>query len=308
LDNLDFQDSAQLYFNVANSSKTYTVEQELSQRVPSVSEPKIYVSDAPSVNLNTYLDATQAVLLGQKLRAEKEIMLQEFEVKARKKDEFENDPRINSTFTDRSYVIDENEQGSVITYLQSKFIKAERTSNGDVELRHSRGSNGGIYGLVIDGFGQSDGYILNSLFMNDIQRIDIFNMGDGGYMVPQPVSDDGTPMRTDGVVHILTKSGDPNYRKKYGRRLDSDIPMLNLAGYNTQKQFYTPDYAVDKPEYVEADRRTTLYWSPIIHTDATGKTSVSFYTSDDAQTARILVEGIDKTGKIGVTKGIFKVQ
>jgi hypothetical protein len=308
LENLDFQDSAQLYFNVANSSKTYTVEQELSKGVPSVSAPKIYVSDQPSVNLNTYLDATQAVLLGQKLRTEKEIMLQEFEVKARKKDEFENDSRLNSTFTDRSYVIDDNEQGSVITYLQSKFIKAERTQNGDVELRHSRGINGGNYGLVIDGFGQGDGYILNSLFMNDIQRIDIFNTGDGGYVVTQPVSADGTPMRTDGVVHILTKSGDPNYRKKYGRNLNSDIPMLNLAGYNTQKQFYTPDYAVKKPEYAEADRRTTLYWSPIIRTAATGKAIVSFYTSDDAQIAKILVEGIDGTGKIGVAKSVFKVQ
>jgi hypothetical protein len=308
LDNLDFTDSAQLYVSIANSSKTHTLEQQLPLRVPSLSEPKIYMPEQPSGNLDTYLDGSQAVLLSQKLRTEREIMLQEFEVKARKKDEFEGDPRINSGMVSRSYVIDENEQGSVISYLQSKFIKAERTNTGDVVLMHGRGAiSGGNYGLVIDGFGQNDGYILNNLFMNDIQRIDITNTGDGGYMVGSTIGADGSSQRTDGVVHILTKSGDPNYYKKYGRRLDSDIPVLLLAGYTTQKQFYTPDYSINKAEYAQPDRRTTLFWSPNVHTDATGKAQISFYTTDDAQSARILVEGIDGTGKIGVAKGTFKV-
>jgi hypothetical protein len=259
--------------------------------------------------LNTYLDASQAVLLTQKLRTEREIMLQEFEVKARKKNEFEGDSRINSQMVDRSYMIDENENGSVITYLQSKFIKAERTNTGDVVLRRGRGDiSNSNYGLIIDGFGQNDGYILNSLFMSDIQRIDIVNNGDGGYMVGSTIGNDGSSQRTNGVVHILTKSGDPNYYKKYGRHLDSDVPVLNLAGYTSQKQFYTPDYSINKPEYAEPDRRTTLFWSPTVRTDATGKTSVSFYTSDDAQSAKIVVEGIDSMGKVGVAKGIFKVQ
>jgi hypothetical protein len=308
LENLDFTDSAQVYINIANSSKTHTVEQQLPLRIPSVSEPKIYLPEQPLGNLNTYLDASQAVLFTQKLRAEREIMLQEFEVKAKKKDEFADDPRINSQLVDRSYVIDENEQGSVISYLQSKFIKAERTNTGDVVLMHARGAiSGSNYGLVIDGFGQNDGYILNSLFMNDIQRIDIIQNGDGGYMVGSTIGSDGSSQRPNGVVHILTKSGDPNYSKKYGRRLDSDIPVLYLAGYTSQKQFYTPDYSIKKPEYAEPDRRTTLFWSPNVHTDATGKTQITFYSTDDAQTAKILVEGIDGTGKIGVAKGVFKV-
>jgi hypothetical protein len=308
IENLDFTDSAQLYVNIANSSKTHTVEQQLPLRVPSVFEPKIYLPEQPSGNLDTYLDASQAVLLNQKLRTEREIMLQEFEVTAKKKDPFEGDSRINSNFVDRSYVIDENENGSVISYLQSKFIRVDRTNTGDVTLSQGRGSlSGGNYGLVVDGFGQNDGYILNSLFMSDIQRIDIIQNGDGGYMIGSTIDENGNSQRTNGIVHILTKSGDPNYYKKYGRRLDSDIPVLLLAGYTTQKQFYTPDYSINKPEYAERDHRTTLFWSPIVRTDAKGKTSVSFYTTDDAQSAKIVVEGIDNTGKIGVAKGTFKV-
>ncbi len=313
LENLDFSDSAQLYFNIANSSKIYTVEQELPLRVPSVSDPKIFVSDVPSGNVDAYLDASQAVLLGQKLRTEREIMLKEIVVKARKKDEFENDPRLNRGFVDRSFVIDENEQGSLLSYLESKFIRVVRTPEGDIVLQQTRGVSGTAFGLVVDGFGQPDGFILNNFQMSDIERIDIMNTGNGGYMVSSisasPSSGAGGMgnERTDGVVHILTKSGDPNYRKKYNKNLDSDIPMLNLTGYTVQKQFYTPDYAQTKPEYLEADRRTTLFWSPTIQTDAQGKASVSFYTTDDAQVAKILVEGLDGAGKIGVGKGRFKV-
>ncbi len=317
LENLSFMDTAKLFVKVPNSLKTYTIEQEPSQPIPSVSDPKTHLPDAPAGNLNGYLDAAQAVLLSEKMRVEKEILLQEFEVKARKKDEFANDPRINAAFVDRSYVVDENQRGSIINFLESKFIKVNRTQQGDIELQHSRGGSligGGNYGLVIDGFGQFDGTILNTLYMDDIQRVDIINSGDGGYMVSSTGSlstgngaSNLSTGRPNGVVHILTKTGDPNYRKKYGRTYNSDVPSLLLTGYTRQKQFYTPDYAVPKPEYAEPDHRTTLFWSPSIHTDKNGKASVSFYTTDDAQNAKILVEAIDETGKIGVGKAVFKV-
>ncbi len=297
--NLDFLDSTLLYVNIANSSKTYTVEPDLTRPTPSVSEPKIFIPDAPKGNLTTYLEASQAVLLGEKLRVEKEITLQEFVVKEKKIDPFEGDSRLSYSMTDRTYTIDENEHGTVLTYLEFKFIKHETNEDGEIQLMHGRGDiSGGHYAIIVDGFLQSDGRILSSMQMDDVQRIDIISMGNGGYM---------TGFGTEGVVHILTKSGDPNYWKKYGKNLKSDIPTLVLQGYTTPKQFYVPDYAQKKPEYLTPDHRTTIYWSPIVHTDASGKTSVSFYTTDDTQTAKIIVEGIDKTGKIGIGNSGFKV-
>jgi hypothetical protein len=321
LDNLSFMDTARLYAKVPNTSKTYTIEEETPLRIPLVAEPKAFLPDQPSADVNTYLDAAQAVLLSEKLRVEKEIMLQEFEVKARKKDAFENDPRINSNIFSKSYVVDENDRGSIISFLESKFVRVER-NNGDILLVNGRGGAGSksYYGLVVDGNGQMDGSILNTLFMDDIERVDIIASGDGGYMVnsmntlTSGGADDLTggasnmsSGRPDGVVHILTKAGDPNYRKKYGNNYNSDVPSLILTGFTSQKQFYTPDYAVQKSEYAEPDHRTTLYWSPTIKTDENGKASVSFYTTDDAQNAKILVEAIDGTGKIGVAKRVFKV-
>jgi hypothetical protein len=298
--NLDFADSAQLYVNITNSTKTYNVEQEQPRTPPSVSEPKIYLPEQPAGNLNTYLEGSQAVLLSEKLRVEKEITLQEFVVKDKKKDPFEGDPRLsNNGFNDHSYIIDDKEQGTVTSFLESRFIKIITTDDGDVVLGHGRGDiSGSNYALVIDGYVQFDGRVLMNMFMNDIQRIDINTTGNGGYM---------TSGNSEGVVHILTKSGDPNYWKKYGNTIKSDVPTLLLKGYTTQKQFYTPDYAVEKPEYAQPDHRTTLYWSPTIKTDATGKATVSFYTTDDKQTARIIVEGIDGTGKVGIAKKTLSV-
>lgn len=317
---LDFKDSAALYVNIANSNRTYTVEEEPAKPTPSVSDPKIYLADQPSGNLEAYLEGSQAVLLSQKLRAEREIMLQEIEVKARKVDPFEKDSRISYNMTDRSYKIDDNESGSLLSYLQGRGIRTRTSSDGDVQLLQGRGSNS-VYGIVVDGVGQFDGRMLNNMFMNDIQRIDIVNFGNGGYMTgnANSFSDDAGDLssggggmvsssQTEGFVHILTKSGDPEYWKKYGSTIKSDVPMLVLKGYTSPRRFYIPDYDDNKAENSLPDHRTTIYWTPHVQTDKNGKATVSFYTSDDTQIGKILVEGVDGTGKIGVVKGTFRVE
>ena len=230
--------------------------------------------------------------------------------------------RIGYAFADRSYTIDENEQGSLLSYLQAKGIRSQITSDGDVELLQGRGSSS-VFGIVVDGVGQFDGRMLNNMFMNDIQRVDVINFGNGGYMTGNAgmasggggdasgISGGGGTMtggRTEGIVHILTKSGDPEYWKKYGSTIKSDVPTLILQGYTSPRRFYTPDYADAKAENSLPDHRTTIYWTPIVKTDDKGKATVSFYTSDDAEMGRIFVEGLDATGKIGVAKGVFKVE
>ena len=310
--NLDFIDSALLFVNVANSTKTYTVEQVTPKSTPSVSDPKTYFADQPAVNLNAYLEASQAVLLDKKLRTEREIMLQEVEIKARKIDPLIKDPRSSFMTADRSFVIDSNETGMLLSFLESRGIRSRTTEDGDILLLKGRGDLGGTsFGVVIDGLGQFDGRMLPNMFMQDIQRIEIIYNGNGGFMGVNTVmntSTDGvTNSSTDGVVNIMTKASDPNYWKTHQNNYNNDIPTLLLKGYAKQRQFYTPDYAEKKDEHALADHRTTLYWSPAVQTDKNGKATVSFFTSDDTQNAKILVEGIDGTGKIGVGKGSFKV-
>ncbi len=296
-ENLDFIDTARLSVKPANSSKTYKIEEAVEKIPPSVSDPKIFFSEQPSSNFEDYLAGSQAVLLGQKMRLEREIALQELVVKAKKKDPLDKDPRLSVVKADLTFTITENNIGPISSYLQTHFIKVVNQNDGSITLFHGRKgdiSENKVYAVVVDGVPDYEGRILIFLNTDEVERIDIINIGNGGF---------STPLGTEGVVHILTKRGDRNYWKTH----KGDVPTLFLKGYTQQRQFYTPDYDVKKPEYALPDHRTTLYWSPIIHTDATGKATVTFFTTDDAQTARILVEGVDGMGKIGIGRANFKV-
>jgi hypothetical protein len=297
VEGLDFTDSARLAVKVANSARNYNLELNVENAPPSVSEPKIFLAEQPTGNLDMYLESSQAVILGEKLRFEKEIALQEFEVKAKKKDPLAKDNRLTKVPPDRSLVITESNGGMVATYLQVRGIRVWSVGASQAILSRMRQSDPSFnfpYAFVLDGVSEQNADMLNQMNIDEVERIDIVDFGNGGF---------ATQPGTQGTVHVLTKRRNINYWKTH----KGDVPMLPVVGYTLQKQFYTPDYSISKPEYAEPDQRTTLFWSPIIRTDATGKASVSFYTTDDAQNARILVEGIDGTGKVGVMKSGFKV-
>ncbi|MGY4386296.1 hypothetical protein ACVWYN_003347 [Pedobacter sp. UYP24] len=72
----------------------------------------------------------------------------------------------------------------------------------------------------------------------------------------------------------------------------------------TQKQFYSPKYTVNSPKGQD-DYRSTIFWEPNIITDANGKATVSFYTSDSTGAYTISFEGTDMKGGLGsARKGI----
>jgi hypothetical protein len=74
----------------------------------------------------------------------------------------------------------------------------------------------------------------------------------------------------------------------------------SFAGYNRQKEFYAPNYAVGS-DYFIPDHRNTLHWQPDIRTDGDGEAEISFYTSDDKGEYVIHCEGRSCDGVIGVS-------
>lgn len=69
-------------------------------------------------------------------------------------------------------------------------------------------------------------------------------------------------------------------------------------GYSTTRSFYNMDYALLDAETPFTDIRPTLYWSPRLQADKSGKLTVRFYNDDAARSFRIVVNGIDENGKI----------
>lgn len=69
--------------------------------------------------------------------------------------------------------------------------------------------------------------------------------------------------------------------------------------YVRVKEFAAPNYEIPKFSPKKDDFRSTLYWNGNIETDAQGKASVSFYTSDEITSFRITTEGIGENGQLG---------
>lgn len=89
---------------------------------------------------------------------------------------------------------------------------------------------------------------------------------------------------------------------------ENGIEIANADGqtafkhYYLAKQFASPDYgtiAAPEPTMVRNDFRSTLYWNGNVVTDRTGKTTLSFFTSDEITSFRITAEGIATDGMIG---------
>lgn len=97
-----------------------------------------------------------------------------------------------------------------------------------------------------------------------------------------------------GVLAIYTKKGaDMNDVMRYGSS------MVKYNGYSVIKEFYAPDYTVDKSAKAQVDNRITLDWRPdILVNNVNPKIPVTFYNNDRAKSFKVVVEGMTLDGKM----------
>ena len=97
-----------------------------------------------------------------------------------------------------------------------------------------------------------------------------------------------------GVMAIYTKKGaDMNDVMRYGSS------MVKYNGYSITKEFYAPDYIVEKLEKGQTDNRITLDWRPnIFLNNINPKIPVTFYNNDRTKGFKIVVEGMTADGKM----------
>lgn len=148
----------------------------------------------------------------------------------------------------------------------------------------------------------------------------IFN----GVFVPQPDVQaflQALPMNSVSTIEVLRSA---QYTAIYGSRggngviiitpklgmdinLDMDSPK-NIAkapgfisftptGYYKARQFYSPKYNADVSS--TSDLRSTIYWAPLLQTDNNGHVAFEYFNADTKGSYRVVIEGIDKTGRIG---------
>ncbi len=116
----------------------------------------------------------------------------------------------------------------------------------------------------------------------------------------------------NGVIVIHTASNYfSNYRKKVlNHKAYKNYSMTTfysrdyLKRYQSQL-FYAPIYDSNAIVDERTDFRQTIYWNPVIETDANGVAEVEFYNSDAITSFKITAEGIGYNGLLGRTEKLY---
>ena len=106
---------------------------------------------------------------------------------------------------------------------------------------------------------------------------------------------------SEGAIAIYTKQGasigNSIYDKAYAKE--------KLAGYAISKEFYQPEYAYD-PTNKTNDNRYTLYWNSKLLSAKDGKYRFQFFNNSIGSHLKIVIQGIDKSGRIIYSEKIIQ--
>ena len=173
-------------------------------------------------------------------------------------------------------------------YGQTAFDAASRlpsvtiTNGSEIHIRNN--SEPAI--IVIDDIVYEDASdILKDIQVSDMSNISLLRGADAVILGP----------RASGGAVVITLKDPRNLPARPAQGIITYTPL----GYSESVEFYHPTY--DTPEKKNAQRsdfRSTVYWNPELRLDAEGKATIEYYTPDSTAPEDIIIEGVDKNGKV----------
>ena len=173
-------------------------------------------------------------------------------------------------------------------YGQTAFDAASRlpsvtiTNGSEIHIRNN--SEPAI--IVIDDIVYEDASdILKDIQVSDMSSISLLRGADAVILGP----------RASGGAVVITLKDPRNLPARPAQGIITYTPL----GYSESVEFYHPTY--DTPEKKNAQRsdfRSTVYWNPELQLDAEGKATIEYYTPDSTAPEDIIIEGVDKNGKV----------
>lgn len=299
--NSSFVDSTKLYVSLAGNTEYFDVKM-LPNDWKSVDFVKQTLNENPLENIDSYLTFMTKELETTSMRKEKVTELPEVEVKAKKKEKIDS----RSIFTSGAEKI-KVDQGvaavysNVVEFICGRMgVRCKSDVDGNMQFLPLRGfssltkENNSVF-LLMDGV-PCDIISYYGISVRDVERVDLQRSA--------------SPMfgarGANGVINVLTRATNPN-KDEEPTQTFNNAPNAKIKGFEQVKQFYSPDYSYQRPENDLPDVRTTIYWSPFVKTSGRGLTQVVFYNADDVANIKIVAEGCDAKGKIGVTNAEYKV-
>ncbi|MCH7413433.1 TonB-dependent receptor plug domain-containing protein [Belliella sp. R4-6] len=129
-----------------------------------------------------------------------------------------------------------------------------------------------------------DASILMQVNPRDVAAIDVFKD-------PASTSIFGS-QGSNGAIAVYTKTGDGILGVSVGNLVSK------VSGYSVAKEFYHPNYETKTVENSISDKRSTIYWNPRFSIGESGKAEIKYYNSDVATKHLVVIEGMDKQGRL----------
>jgi hypothetical protein len=178
------------------------------------------------------------------------------------------------------------------TRFQGLNAMSDNTSSS-VSLGES--SSGETFGLLLEENGIAyflneinvSKDVINSLSVDDIALIKVLK-AEGAAL--------GASM---GAIAFYTKKGVPVRSNVY----EKSFAKIDKEGYAVVRQFYVPDVSSKREG---TDSRPTLYWNGNIKPGKDGKYRLQFLNDDISKEFRIVVQGLDKNGKLIYTEQLIR--
>ncbi len=110
-------------------------------------------------------------------------------------------------------------------------------------------------------------------------------------------------MAFNGLAYFKTYKGNiPQFV------FDQGVSILEYEGLQLEREFFSPLYESRAEELKRIpDFRSLLFWEPGLKSDSSGKSSLSFYTSDIEGKYKVVLQGAGKDGRFGSSSYIFNV-
>lgn len=145
--------------------------------------------------------------------------------------------------------------------------------------------------LLIDGIPLADGGFiadqLAALNPSAIERIEVITKANPMFGV----------RGTNGVIAVYTTNSGTSATQQQAA-VSKKVQSILVPGYSVPLKFVTPAYATSSDQS-QPDYRSTIYWNPWVNTSQNKPTaSCEFFTADLPTTYRIVIEGVDSSGRV----------
>jgi hypothetical protein len=229
----------------------------------------------------------------------KTITLEEVEVRAKKED---TQNRISKTFGRGSVNVKISDNPALENQLHPLQLIQGRVAgvqvlgseqNWSVLIQGVGSINSGTNPLIMVNDIPVQIESLNTIPVHDIESFTVWKGADAAIFGARG---------SNGAIGFYTKTGLENLKPSK----ESSITFAGM-GFLVEREFYAPKYDVQRPEHIKPDKRATLYWTPYIQTDSSGRASIFFYNHDVETTVTGIIEGISVTGNSGSASFEYKI-